>query len=379
MAKKQVKKIVKKSVGSLSDYKAKKSAEINKEGNGEKPLSWIPFNKGFHDALGIPGIPRGYVTLFRGFSDTGKSTAIYEAIAGAQKRGDVPVIIDTEGNFNWNHARTIGMEFEEVWGEVVDEVTGEVKQGVIDHTGDFMFFTSQDLLDMYQNFDYTSGKMGSKPLRYAPVVEDVAKLINTILDDQAKGEIPHNLCFLWDSIGSLGCFKGETSGASNNMWTAGALEASFSSFLNFRLPSSRSLKSEYTNTFAAVQKIWLNSMGMGQPTVEHKGGKCFYYGARYIIHLGGKQGSSVTKKKATTGGKEYLLGSEVRIQIDKDQLSGMATKGKILSTPHGYISPDDFDQYKKDHKEYIKEKLNTDIDDFEIVTEITGDDDTSND
>src|ERR1035437_6211426 len=45
----------------------------------EKELSWIPFKKAFHDAVGLPGVPRGYTTQFRGFSDVGKSTGIYEA------------------------------------------------------------------------------------------------------------------------------------------------------------------------------------------------------------------------------------------------------------------------------------------------------------
>ena len=133
--------------------------------------------------------------------------------------GHLPIIIDTEGNFDWNHAKHIGVRFE----EVVDVETGEV----IDYEGDFLFFDGSDLVDKYAKFDYSKGTFGKKDLRHVPVVEDVAKLINDMITLQKEGELDMNLAFFWDSIGSLGCYKGATSGANNNMWTAGALSASF--------------------------------------------------------------------------------------------------------------------------------------------------------
>ena len=377
---KQPKKTISKKSFSMEDFKKNfKGGEEKKNSSpvGDKPETWIPFKEAWHDAIGFPGIPRGYVSLFRGFSDTGKSTAIYEAMAGAQKIGDLPIIIDTEGNFNWEHAKMIGVQYEtEMHTMEVEEInpnTGEISTKEVEYKtyhGNFMYFTSKDLLDKYQNFDYTKGVMGSKPLRFEAVVEDIAKLINDLLTQQALGELPFNLCFLWDSIGTIDCFKGATSGASNNMWVAGALTASFNSIMAAKIPNSRRTDSEYTNTFAAVQKVWLDSMsGGGMPKVEHKGGKSMYYHARLIFHLGGKLGSSVAYKKATSGGREYLLGSETKIEIVKNQINGLAPKGKILSTPHGYINPDKFDQYKKDNKDFIKEMLNTTMDDFKIETE----------
>ena len=83
----------------------------------EKELAWIPLSEAFHDAVKLPGIPIGYVTSFRGYSNTGKSTAMYEGVVGAQRLGILPVIFDTENNWEWSHARNIGMEFEEVYDE----------------------------------------------------------------------------------------------------------------------------------------------------------------------------------------------------------------------------------------------------------------------
>jgi hypothetical protein len=67
--------------------------------------------------------------------------------------------------------------------------TGEI----IDYDGDdFMF--GRDLLNLYQNFDYKDAKMKTTPLRYVPVVEDIARLINEILDKQEKVN-SHNITF----------------------------------------------------------------------------------------------------------------------------------------------------------------------------------------
>ena len=40
----------------------------------DKPMEWIIMPKAFQDALHIPGIPAGYMSGVRGWSDTGKST-----------------------------------------------------------------------------------------------------------------------------------------------------------------------------------------------------------------------------------------------------------------------------------------------------------------
>ena len=80
----------------------------------DKELTWVPLSKAWHDALKLPGFPRGYVSLVRGYSNTGKSTAFYEAIAGCQKIGDMAIVIETEGNWNTEHAKQVGVKFKQV-------------------------------------------------------------------------------------------------------------------------------------------------------------------------------------------------------------------------------------------------------------------------
>lgn len=326
----------------------------------EKELTWIPLSPAFHEALKIPGIPRGYLTTFRGYSNTGKSTAIYEAVAGAQKIGDLPVIIETETNWNWEHAKNIGMKF----NEVVDEKTGEI----IDYEGDFIFVNSDDLLTKYRKIDYSNGKEGAKSLRSEAVIEDVAKFIGELLDAQDSGLLPRNLLFLWDSVGSLNGYKSATSASNNNQWNAGSMESSFKSLINHRIPASRRENKEYTNTFAVVQKIWLDNENK---VVKHKGGEAFYYAPRLIVHFGGILTHSTSKLTATSGGETYQFGVETKIRCEKNQINGVIEQGVIASTPHGYWNPDKLDEYKKEHRDYIMSKLNTTMADFIVTKEET--------
>ena len=356
MSKTTPKKPIDKKSFNLTDFKKKHGLDAVVK---EKEVTWIPLSDSFHEALKIPGLARGYMTSFRGFSNTGKSTAIYESAAGAQKIGDLPVIIDTEGNWSWEHARNIGVQFE----EIVDEETGEI----IDYAGDFIFLNGDDLLNKYKCFDYSNGKEGTKALRSEPVIEDVARLITDLLDAQEAGDLPRNLCFLWDSVGSINGFKSVTSKSNNNQWNAGSMETAFKSLVNHRLPASRREGKPYINTFAVVQKVWLDNENK---VIKHKGGEAFFYSPRIIIHFGGILSHSTVKLKATSGGETYQFGIETKVRCEKNQVNGIEEHGKLASTPHGYWNPDKIDDYKKEHKDYILARLNTTLDDFKIEKEV---------
>ena len=317
----------------------------------DKELSWIPLSPAWHDALKLPGFPRGYVSLVRGYSNTGKSTAFYEAIAGAQKIGDLPVVIETEGNWSWEHAKQVGVKFI----ETVDENTGEVTT----KPDGFILLRNHDLYARYKNYDHQNSKMTTKPTRAEPVIEDVSLLISEMLQKQDEGLLPKNLCFLWDSIGTLNCYKSALSNTSNNMWNAGAMGA-FQAIVNFKIPSSRTEESTYTNTFICVQKIWLDSMN--GVVIKHKGGEFMFFNSRIIVHLGGILTHGTKKLKAKSLGQDIQYGTETKIRCEKNHITGIERSGIIASTPHGYINPAEIDVYKKEHQKFIHEMLNAPMD-----------------
>jgi len=345
MAKKQApKKVIKKDDFNLDAFLAEEG--LNQEVK-DKELTWVPLSKAWHDALKLPGFPRGYVSLVRGYSNTGKSTAFYEAIAGAQKIGDFPIVIETEGNWNWKHAQQVGVKFI----ETVDETTGEIK---VKPDG-FMLVRNNDLYNKYSKYDHKDSKWSSKPTRGEPVIEDVSFFMGEMLQKQEDGLLPKNLCFLWDSIGTLNCYKSACSNTSNNMWNAGAMGA-FQAIVNFKIPSSRANDAKYINTFICVQKIWLDSMN--GTVIKHKGGEFMFFNSRIIVHLGGILTHGTKKLKATALNQDIQYGTETKIRCEKNHITGIERSGKIASTPHGYWNPDELAGYKKEKRQFIHDMLN---------------------
>jgi hypothetical protein len=356
MANKPVKKTIEKKAFDLDEFL--EAENINSEPK-DKELSWIPLSKAWHDALKLPGFPRGFVSLVRGYSNTGKSTAFYEAIVGCQKIGDLAVVIETEGNWNTEHAKQVGVKFK----EVVDKETGEIKE----KPDGFILIRNKDLYNIYKNYDHKESKMTTKPTRGEPVIEDVALFISDMIKKQEDGIITQSMCFLWDSIGTLNCYKSACSNASNNMWNAGAMGA-FQAIVNFKIPSSRDIESPYTNSMVCVQKIWLDSMN--GTVIKHKGGEFMFFNSRIIVHIGGILTHGTKKLTAKALNQDFQFGTEAKIRCEKNHVTGIERNGVIASTPHGYINPDDIDTYKKEKRQFIHDSLNVAYD-AEIEFETT--------
>jgi hypothetical protein len=333
----------KKKTFSLDDFKKKKGAEDV----ADKELTWLKCSPAFQEATGLPGFPVGYVALSRGFSNTGKSTSVCEAAVAAQKAGMLPIIIDTENNIGRQRLELMGFD----WGANVISIDNEY------------------LLENY-------GKVKDKN-RTEASIEDMADCINDYLNLQEAGELPMDLVFIIDSLGTLDCIRSinahDKGTSDNNMWNAGAFERAFKSIINYRIPNSRKVNKEFTNTIIGVQKIWLDSM-QGAGVVKHKGGEAFFYGSRLIFHHGGIQSHGTKKITATSKKRDVAFGIETKISVVKNQidgpLGGINLEGRLISTPHGFIASDNDakNQYKKDNIQYFRDVLGGDIDINEIQT-----------
>ena len=334
--------------------------------SADKPMEFIQLPKAFENALKLPGIPKGYLTIATGWSNTGKSTIKNCLIASCINNGILPVIYETENNFDFKYAIDCGMKATPRYGDVevtdVDTETGEItgthiENRIIDYEGDFLYFDSKILAEQYGNNDYSTGKQ-TKTKRKVAVIEDIAYSINEILDMQDNGDIQQPICFIWDSIGSIGSYKSYASKTGNNMFDAGALSIAFNTIINNRIPSSRKVSEPYTNTMFCINKIWndsMNSMG-GAASIELKGGKTFYYGARLIFHLGGIAKSATKKLTATAKGQTYNYGIVTKIKVTKNQLPtpyNVTYEGTMCCVHNGIIPEEDLDSYKKEYMSTI--------------------------
>lgn len=347
----------------------KKNASDYSKSCADKPMEFIVMPKAFENALKLPGFPMGYMSIITGWSNTGKSTMKNCLIASCINNGILPVIYETENNFDFNYAIDCGMKATPVYGDVevekIDEETGEIyietENRIVDYEGNFIYFDSTLLAQQYGNNDYSTGKQ-TKTKRKVAVIEDIAYSMNEILDMQDEGKIQQPICFIWDSVGSLPSYKSYTSKTGNNMFDAGALSVAFNTLLNNRIPSSRRVDNPYSNTFVCVNKIWndaMNAMG-GAASIELKGGKSFYYSARLIVHLGGVAKAATKKLNAVAKGETYNYGTVSKVKVTKNQLPtpyNVTYEGEICCVHNGLCCPEDIDDYKKTYMKDLLDRL----------------------
>ncbi|MBP5456347.1 MAG: hypothetical protein J6Y37_07585 [Paludibacteraceae bacterium] len=328
---------------SLDDFKAN---ELKMKTVAEKPMEWFIMPKGYQDALSLPGIPKGWFSGCYGWNSTGKSTIKNCLIASAQRQNVLPVIFETEGNFDFAYAIKCGMKATPIMG--VDEETGE--EIVEDYKGHFILFTNESMCEYCGDIDYST--MTKKPTkRRVAVIEDIAYIINDLLDKQENGELPLELLFIWDSVGSISSWRSYTSKSGNNMFDANAISTAFNTIVNTRIPSSRSQNSPYTNTFFIVNKIWDSSMAtMGKPSVKLKGGNSFEYALRLLISCGKVITNGVKKLEAQVKGEKYEYGSVAPVAIKKNHLPSpfnVTREGLLYCVNSGIIAEDELEAYKK--------------------------------
>lgn len=378
MAQPQKKAPIKKKA-TVDDLKAKMgfgvtvdNGKIHGASNADKPIEWLIMPKAFQDAIKLPGFPQGYVSTICGHSNTGKSTLVNHAIVSAQRQGIIPVIYDTENNFDFKYAIDMGMDAKPVYGEVevehVDEETGEIKYvtetRIIEYVGPFFYFNNAILSDRYGNIDYQTGKTTTKK-RTSAVIEDMVYSINEFLEYQENGDIEQGFLFIWDSVGSIGGLKSYNSKVGNNMFDAGTISAAFQDIMDNKIPSSRKISSQCTNSMILINKVWLDGTTnpIAPPSLEMKGGKSITYRSRLILLLGGQLKASIKRLSAVSKGLTYNYGIQTKIKVLKNQLPApfnVTYEGDFICTDIGIIgtSKEEQDEYRKSHVGDILKKLN---------------------
>lgn len=306
-----------------------------------KPDRFLDLGDAFLDATGIPGPAIGHINMFLGHSDTGKTTALVKAAVDAQKKGILPVFIITEQKWNWDHAVLMGFNKED----------------------DFYLFNS--------DFDY---------------IEQITDFINEILVAQEKGEIPHDILFLWDSVGSVPC-KMTFEGKGGKQHNASVLADKIGMGINQRISGSRRTDKTYTNTLIIVNQPWveLPDNPFGQPKIKAKGGEAIWLNSTLVFLFGNQKGAGTTKIKITRNKRDVNFASRTKISIMKNHVNGIGfADGKIMVTPHGFMKAKEPAEEKLSIQEYAKENLDyisklfgekvADVSELGFKSEISSDD-----
>jgi hypothetical protein len=300
-----------------------------------KPERFLDLGDAFLDASGIPGPAIGHLNMLLGHSDTGKTTALVKSAVDAQKKGMLPVLIITEQKWNWEHAELMGF----------------------DRSEDFYLFNS--------DFEY---------------IEQITDYINELLDAQEKGELPYDLLFLWDSVGSVPCkmtYEGK-GGAQHN---ARILSDKIGQGLNQRISGSRRTDKKYTNTLVIVNQPWveLPDNPYGQPKIKAKGGEAIWLNSTLVFRFGNEKNAGTTKIAIQKDGRKVKIATRTKISIMKNHVNGLGYEdGRIMVTAHGFMAAKteteekkSIEEYKRDAGSYISEKLGVNVADtgVEVVTD----------
>ena len=184
-------------------------------------------------------------------------------------------------------------------------------------------------------------------------IEDVATFVLDMLSEQKKGNLPHDLLFIWDSIGSIPCQLSLDHGKNDAMWNAGAIANQFGNFVNQQLVMSRKESVPYTNTLLIVNKTGNTrpKTPMEQVRMTNKGGDTMYYDASLCLTFGNITNAGTSKIEAMKDKKKVEFALRTRVACDKNHVNGITTKGTIVSTVHGFIKddPNVIKKYKEQH------------------------------
>ena len=300
-----------------------------------KPDRFFDLGDAFLDACGIPGPAMGHINMLLGHSDTGKTTALVKAAVDAQKKGVVPVFVITEQKWSWDHAELMGFNKD----------------------GDYLFNS---------DFEY---------------IEQITEYINELLDAQEKGDLPHDLLILWDSVGSVPC-KMTYDGKGGKQHNASVLADKIGMGINQRISGSRRTDKPYTNTLIIVNQPWveLPDNPFGQPKIKAKGGEAIWLNSSIVFLFGNQKGAGTTKISITKDKRKVKIATRTKISIMKNHINGLGYEdGRILVTSHGFMAGREegeekksLEEYKKESGDYISKMLGvsvTDITDVEVVTE----------
>jgi hypothetical protein len=304
---------IKKKSFSLDDIKGKFSTKTK-----YKAESYYNCGEAFYEACGIPGPVMGGINMMLGHSNASKTTAMILAAADAQKKGHLPVFIITEKKWSWSHAVELGLQAEQ-------DADGN-------WDGHFIFNDS---------FDY---------------IEQATDFINSILDTQEAGDIPYDLLFLWDSVGSIPC-KMTFEGKGGKMHNASALSDKIGMGIHSRITKSKKDDYPYYNTMVVVNQPWVDlpDNPFGQPEIKSKGGEALWLASSLVFLFGNQKKSGINHITATKNGRTVSYAIRTKISILKNHVNGLAFKdGKIIAVPQGYIKDDKaaIDKYKKEYSGY---------------------------
>lgn len=138
------------------------------------------------------------------------------------------------------------------------------------------------------------------------------------------------------------------------METAKVIREKIGRYLSHRINNTRNASYPYSATLLIVNQAYTQPADgpQGQPKIVFYGGEGATYAASLIVRMGGVK-SSAAKIPAVKDGIEVGFAIRTNVTVEKNHVTNVCAKGKIICTDHGFIldDKDAIDNYKKDYKD----------------------------
>jgi hypothetical protein len=161
-------------------------------------------------------------------------------------------------------------------------------------------------------------------------------------------------------------------GKGGKQHNAAALADKIGMGINQRVSGSRKSDSKHENTLIIINQPWveLPDNPFGQPKIMAKGGNAIWLNSSLVFLFGNQKGAGTTKITATKDKRTVKFASRTKVSVLKNHINGLGFEdGKIIVTPHGFLSGKDaaeekasIEKYKKEYSEYWKKIIGTDSD-----------------
>lgn len=288
----------------LKKYKA----SIKTADTPYKKDEYVELNDALKEVMGLKGLPLGHVVMCYGPSDSGKSTLGFHAAAQAQKQGILPVFIITEAKVSWERATAMGVDLD---------------NAIVYH---------------------------------AEYLEDVFKQIDSVLSEQASGNLPMDILIIVDSIGNTLSVSSVTLNKDGTTELGGAMMKSAKIIreqmrvCSHKVNNTRKVSSPKVAGLFFVNHAYTSPPAFpGAPsTLTPFGGNGIYYAASLILKM-----AKGKKLEATKDGKKFKFGLTTKITVDKNHISDVSSSGDFIITASDIIPNEKgaIEDYKEKHKE----------------------------
>lgn len=267
----------------LSDYLKKDEAEEIVY----KPLQYVMMPKCFQDAIGLPGIALGHMSLFYGLSDSGKTEVMLNVAQEAIKQDILPVLIITENK----------MEKERL-----------LKKGLIPGEN---CIVEENITTLEDAYDYISMKV----------------------EDAKTKKLKMNTLILWDSVAgtpSKDSFEVDKDGRISKKYGPqknASVIGYYNPIIAKRVASTREMDCDYSiGVFMVTQAYKTMPEFPGAPVdIYANGGEKIWFPMSLSVCV--KEGK---RFKVTVDKRNYEIGLLCKLKVKKNHINGVYTDGEVV-------------------------------------------------